>query len=210
MEKFVLGTKVGMTQIFLEDGSCVPVTVVEAGPCKVIQKKTVETDGYDAVKIGYKQCDLDKLNKPEAGVFKKIDLDYGYKFLCEFKPTNADAFEVGADINVSVFADGDAIDVAGTSKGKGYAGAIKRHGMIIGPKSHGSKYHRGLGSMGPNTDPGRVAKGKKMPGHMGFERVTVQNLSIVKVDAERNLLLIKGAVPGSKGTLLEITESVKD
>lgn len=209
MEKFVLGKKVGMTQIFLADGTCIPVTVVEAGPCKVVQKKTVESDGYDAVKIGFEEVALDKLNKPEAGVFKKIDLDHGYKFLCEFKPADISAFEVGADINVSVFADGDAIDVAGTSKGHGFAGAIKRHGQKIGPKSHGSKYHRGVGSMGTTSDPGRVRKGKKMPGHMGSERVTVQNLSIVKVDAERNLLLIKGAVPGSKGTLLEITGSVK-
>lgn len=209
MEKFVLGKKVGMTQIFLADGTCIPVTVIEAGPCKVIQKKTVESDGYNAVKVGFEKCDLDKLNKPEAGVFKKIDLDYGYKFLCEYKPADIASYEVGADIDVSVFADGDAIDVAGTSKGKGYAGAIKRYGQKIGPKSHGSKYHRGVGSMGTTSDPGRVRKGKHMAGHMGAERVTVQNLSIVKVDAERNLLLIKGAVPGPKGSLLEITGSVK-
>ena len=209
MEKFVLGTKVGMTQIFSADGTCTPVTVVLAGPCKVIQKKTVESDGYNAVKIGFEQVKLEKLNKPEAGVYKKISLDYGFKYLCEFKPDSTDAYDVGSDINVSVFSDGDAVDVSGTSKGKGFAGAIKRHGQKIGPKSHGSKYHRGVGSMGPNTDPGRVLPGKKMPGHMGSERVTVQNLTIVKVDAERNLLLIKGAVPGPKGTLLEITDSVK-
>jgi large subunit ribosomal protein L3 len=209
MEKFILGTKVGMTQIFEADGTCVPVTVVEAGPCKVVQKKTVATDSYNSVKIGYVSCDLNKLNKPEAGVFKKINLENGYKHLCEFKPSDVDKYEVGSDIDVTVFNDGDCVDVSGTSKGKGFAGAIKRHGQKIGPKSHGSKYHRGVGSMGPNTDPGRVFKGKKMPGHMGCERVTVQNLCIVKVDGERNLLLIKGAVPGPKGSLLEIRESVK-
>jgi large subunit ribosomal protein L3 len=209
MEKFILGTKVGMTQIFEADGTCVPVTVVEAGPCKVVQKKTVATDNYNSVKIGYVSCDLNKLNKPEAGVFKKINLENGYKHLCEFKPSDVDKYEVGSDIDVTVFNDGDCVDVSGTSKGKGFAGAIKRHGQKIGPKSHGSKYHRGVGSMGPNTDPGRVFKGKKMPGHMGSERVTVQNLCIVKVDGERNLLLIKGAVPGPKGSLLEIRESVK-
>ena len=209
MEKFILGTKVGMTQIFEADGTCVPVTVVEAGPCKVVQKKTVATDNYNSVKIGYVSCDLNKLNKPEAGVFKKINLENGYKHLCEFKPSDVDKYEVGSDIDVTVFNDGDCVDVSGTSKGKGFAGAIKRHGQKIGPKSHGSKYHRGVGSMGPNTDPGRVFKGKKMPGHMGCERVTVQILCIVKVDGERNLLLIKGAVPGPKGSLLEIRESVK-
>ena len=209
MEKFILGTKVGMTQIFEADGTCVPVTVVEAGPCKVVQKKTVATDNYNSVKIGYVSCDLNNLNKPEAGVFKKINLENGYKHLCEFKPSDVDKYEVGSDIDVTVFNDGDCVDVSGTSKGKGFAGAIKRHGQKIGPKSHGSKYHRGVGSMGPNTDPGRVFKGKKMPGHMGCERVTVQNLCIVKVDGERNLLLIKGAVPGPKGSLLEIRESVK-
>lgn len=209
MEKFILGTKIGMTQIFEADGTCVPVTVIQAGPCKVVQKKTVATDQYDAVKIGFVSCPLDKLNKPEAGVFRKINLENGYKYLCEFKPSDIEKYEVGSDIAATVFSDGDAVDISGTSKGKGFQGAIKRHGQKIGPKSHGSKYHRGVGSMGPNTDPGRVFKGKKMPGHMGSERVTVQNLSIVKVDGERNLLLVKGAVPGAKGSLLEIRESVK-
>lgn len=209
MKKFILGTKVGMTQIFNEDGVCIPVTVVQAGPCAVVQKKTVETDSYDAVKLAYVSKDKKKLNKPERGLFDKLDMD-GYKYLKEFRPDDISGFEVGQMISAAdMFQDGDRVDVSGTSKGKGYAGAIKRHGMKIGPKSHGSKYHRGLGSMGANTDPGKVFKGKKMPGHMGMDRVTVQNLDVVKVDGERNLLLIKGAVPGPKGSLLEIKESIK-
>ena len=150
-----------------------------------------------------------KLNKPDRGLFDKLELS-GFRHLKEFRPENADTFEVGQTITVTeMFKDGDSIDISGTSKGKGYQGAIKRHGQKIGPITHGSKYHRGVGSMGANTDPGKVFKGKKMPGHMGAERVTVQNLTIVKVDGERNLLLIKGAVPGPKGGLLEIRESVK-
>ena len=209
MKKAILATKVGMTQIFDENGVCIPVTVVLAGPCMVVQKKTEENDSYSAVKLGYTKVDKKKLNKPERGLFDKLDLD-GYKHLKEFRPENADSFDVGQVITVTdMFQDGDCIDISGTSKGKGYQGAIKRHGQKIGPKSHGSKYHRGVGSMGANTDPGKVFKGKKMPGQMGAERVTVQNLDIVKVDGERNLLLIKGAVPGPKGGLLEIRESVK-
>ena len=209
MSKFILGTKIGMTQIFDADGVCIPVTVIQAEPCVVIQKKTTDTDSYNAIKIGAGKCELKKLNKPEAGVFSKLGMDSGYKYLREFRTDATDEFEVGKEIGVSIFSDGDCVDVSGTSKGKGFQGAIKRHGQKIGPKSHGSKYHRGIGSMGPNTDPGKVFKGKKMPGHMGSETVTVQNLSIVKVDGERNLLLIKGAVPGAKGTLLEICQSVK-
>ena len=209
MKKFILGKKIGMTQIFDKDGTCIPVTVVQAGPCTVIQKKTEETDKYEAVKLGFVDCELKKLTKPAQGTFKKIGTD-GFKVLREFRTDAVSEFEVGQIIYAgSVFNDGDAVDVVGTSKGKGFAGAIKRHGQKIGPLSHGSKYHRGVGSMGPNTDPGRVAKGKNMPGHMGCDRVTVQNLTIVKVDGERNLLLIKGAVPGPKGGLLEIKESVK-
>ena len=200
MSKFILGAKIGMTQIFDADGVCIPVTVIQAEPCVVIQKKTTDTDSYNAIKIGAGKCELKKLNKPEAGVFSKLG---------EFRTDATDEFEVGKEIGVSIFSDGDCVDVSGTSKGKGFQGAIKRHGQKIGPKSHGSKYHRGVGSMGPNTDPGKVFKGKKMPGHMGSETVTVQNLSIVKVDGERNLLLIKGAVPGAKGSLLEISQSVK-
>ena len=209
MKNFILGTKVGMTQIFDEDGKCTPVTVVLAGPCTVVQKKTQETDSYSAVKLAYGEVDKKKLNKPEKGVFDKLELG-GFKHLKEFKPEDVDAFEIGQTINVAdMFKDGDSIDVSGTSKGKGYQGAIKRHGQKIGPKTHGSKYHRGVGSMGSTSDPGKVFKGKNMPGHMGVERVTVQNLDIVKVDTEKNLLLIKGAVPGPKGALLEIRESIK-
>lgn len=209
MKNFILGTKVGMTQIFDESGKCTPVTVVLAGPCTVIQKKTQDTDNYSSVKIAYGEVDKKKLNKPEQGVFDKLELN-GFKHLKEFRPEDVEAFEIGQVITVTdMFKDGDSIDVSGTSKGKGYQGAIKRHGQKIGPKTHGSKYHRGVGSMGANTDPGKVFKGKKMPGHMGSERVTVQNLTIVKVDGERNLILVKGAIPGPKGGLLEIRESVK-
>ncbi|MBE7066084.1 MAG: 50S ribosomal protein L3 [Ruminococcaceae bacterium] len=209
MKKFILGTKVGMTQIFDEDGICTPVTVVLAGPCTVVQTKNVDSDNYDAVKLGYIAVDLKKLNKPERGLFEKLSFEKGFKHLKEFKPENPETYEVGQEINASVFSAGDCVDVSGTSKGKGYQGAIKRHGQKIGPKTHGSKYHRGVGSMGSTSDPGKVFKGKNMPGHMGVERVTVQNLDIVKVDTEKNLLLIKGAVPGPKGALLEIRESIK-
>ena len=209
MKNFILGTKVGMTQIFDESGKCTPVTVVLAGPCTVVQKKTEDTDNYCAVKLAYGEVDKKKLNKPEKGVFDKLELN-GFKYLKEFKPEDVNSFEIGQTINVAdMFKDGDVIDVSGTSKGKGYQGAIKRHGQKIGQKTHGSKYHRGVGSMGANTDPGKVFKGKKMPGHMGSERVTVQNLTVVKVDGERNLLLVKGAIPGPKGGLLEIRESIK-
>ena len=210
MKKFILGTKVGMTQIFSDDGTCTPVTVVQAGPCAVIQKKSEETDGYCAVRVGYGETELGKLNKPERGVFEKLELKKGYKHLREFRAENAGEYEVGQEISVgTMFSDGDSVDVSGVSKGKGYAGTVKRYGNKIGPITHGSKYHRGLGSMGPNTDPGRVMPGKHMPGHMGSDNVTVQNLTVVKVDSERGLLLIKGAVPGPKGALLEIVDSVK-
>ncbi|NLN05432.1 MAG: 50S ribosomal protein L3 [Clostridiaceae bacterium] len=207
--KFILGKKVGMTQVFDEDGVIIPVTVVQAGPCAVVQKKTVETDGYNAVRVGYEKIEKRKLNKPDRGLFDKLDMD-AYRYLKEFRTEKIDDFEVGQEISVDkIFADGDSVDVSGTSKGKGFQGSIKRHGQSRGPMSHGSKYHRGVGSLGSNTDPGRVFKGRKLPGQMGRERVTVQNLKIVKVDAERGLLLIKGAVPGPRGGLLEIRESVK-
>lgn len=207
--KFILGKKVGMTQVFDEEGVIIPVTVVQAGPCAVVQKKTVETDGYDAVRVGYEKIEKRKLNKPDRGLFDKLDMD-AYRYLKEFRTEKIDDFEVGQEISIDkMFADGDSVDVSGISKGKGFQGSIKRHGQSRGPMSHGSKYHRGVGSLGSTSDPGRVFKGRKLPGQMGRERVIVQNLKIVKVDAERGLLLIKGAVPGPRGGLLEIRESVK-
>ena len=208
MKKAIIGKKLGMTQLFDNNGNVVPVTVIEAGPCVVSQKKTTENDGYEAVQIGYGDLKASKVNKPMKGHFAKGDVA-PKKVLREFRFEDTSAFNVGDIIKADAFAEGDAVDVRGTSKGKGYQGAIKRHGQKIGPKTHGSKYHRGVGSMGANTDPGKVFKGKKMPGHMGSERVTVQNLTVVKVDGERNLLLVKGAIPGPKGGLLEIRESVK-
>ena len=209
MKNFILGTKVGMTQIFDEDGKCTPVTVVLAGPCTVVQKKTADTDNYSAVKLAYQEVDKKKLNKPDKGLFDKLEMS-GFKYLREFKPENADSFEIGQTITVvDMFKDGDSVDVSGTSKGKGYQGAIKRHGQKIGPITHGSKYHRHAGSNGSATTPGRVFKGKHMPGHMGAVRVTVQNLEVVSVDAEKNLILVKGAVPGPKKSLVMLKESVK-
>ena len=209
MNKFILGKKVGMTQIFTENGTVVPVTVVEAGPLTVVQKKTVETDGYEAVRVGFGEVSEKRLNKPDKGLFTKIKAA-PKKYIKEFRPESVEAFEVGQEIKVSdMFKAGDKIDVSGISKGKGFQGTIKRYGQKGGPKTHGSMYHRRVGSMGSNTTPARVFKGKRLPGHMGLEKVTVQNLDVVRVDAERNLLLIKGAVPGPKGALLTVKNTVK-
>ncbi len=208
MEKAILGTKIGMTQLFDEDGKVIPVTVVEAGPCTVVQKKTNETDGYEAIQVGFGNVKEKKLNKPQKGHFAKADVA-ARKFLKEFRLNDISAYNVGDEIKADVFAAGDNIDVTGTSKGKGFAGPMKRWGLHRGPMAHGSGYHRGSGSMGACSTPGRVMKGKKLPGHMGNVQVTVQNLEIVKVDAEKNLLLIKGAVPGNKGGLVVIKNSVK-
>lgn len=208
MEKAILGTKIGMTQLFDEDGKVIPVTVVEAGPCTVVQKKTNETDGYEAIQVGFGDVKEKKLNKPQKGHFAKADVA-ARKFLREFRLADVSAYNVGDEIKADIFAAGDSIDVTGTSKGKGFAGPMKRWGLHRGPMSHGSGYHRGSGSMGACSYPGRVMKGKKLPGHMGNVKVTVQNLEIVKVDAEKNLLLIKGAVPGNKGGLVVIKNSVK-
>jgi large subunit ribosomal protein L3 len=209
MNKFIVGKKVGMTQVFDEDGLSIPVTVVEAGPCTVVQKKTVENDGYSALKVGFGQVKEKRLNKPSKGLFAKLNVPVK-KYLREFRLNDLAKFEIGQDIMVSdMFEAGDKIDVSGISKGKGFQGTIKRYGQKGGPKTHGSMYHRRVGSMGSNTSPGRVFKGKKLPGHMGSDNVTVQNLNVVKVDAERNLLLIKGAVPGPKGGLLIIRDTVK-
>lgn len=204
MTKFLLGKKVGMTQVFVENGLSVPVTVIEAGPCTVVQKKTVESDGYNALKLGFWDVPEKRLNKPERGLFSKIKSS-PKKYLREFRVDDTGSFEIGQSIKADeVFQAGDSVDVSGISKGKGFQGTIKRYGQSGGKETHGSMYHRRVGSMSANTSPARVFKGKKLPGHMGAVKITVQNLSVVKVDSERNLLLVKGAVPGPKGGLLVI------
>lgn len=206
MLKAILGKKVGMTQIFKEDGAMIPVTVVEAGPCVVTQVKTVESDGYEAVQVAFGDVRESLLTKPAAGQFKKAGLAVK-KCLREFR--TAEEFKVGDEIKVDVFENGDKVDVTGVSKGKGYAGAIKRWGQSRGPMAHGSKYHRGQGSMGAKSYPGRVFKTKRMPGHMGAVQRTIVNVEVVGVDAEKNMLLIKGSVPGAKGQLLTIKKSTR-
>ena len=212
MKKAILGKKIGMTQIFLEDGRLVPVTVVEAGPCTVTQVKTQATDGYEAVQVGFGELAPERakklMNKPELGHFAKANVP-AKRFLRELRLDDAAEHKVGDEIKCDVFAAGDKIDVIGTSKGHGYTGAIQRWNQHTGPMKHGSKYHRGVGSLSANSDPSRVFKNKHMAGQYGGERVTIQNLEVVRVDAERNLLLIKGAVPGAKGCLLIVRNSVK-
>lgn len=209
MQKCIIGTKVGMTQIFDENGKVIPVTVVEAGPCVVVQKKTAENDGYSAVQIGYGDIADKNVNKPKKGHFKKADLPLK-RHLREFRLEDCSALNVGDIIKPDTFEVGDCIDVSGTSKGKGYAGTVKRYGGHIQKKSHGGgPIHRHAGSMGACSTPSRVMKGKKLPGHMGVEKVTVQNLSIVKIDAENNLIAVRGAIPGPKGGIVVITNAVK-
>lgn len=212
MKKAIVGKKLGMTQIFTNDGRLVPVTVIEAGPCTVVQKKTMEKDGYEAIQVGFDVLAENRakklLNKPEMGHMKKAGVT-PFRSLRELRLEDAATYEVGQEIKADVFAEGDKIDVTGTSKGHGFTGTIYRWNQAIGPKSHGSKYHRGVGSMGANSDPSRVFKNKRMPGHYGVERVTIANLEIVKVDAERNLILVRGAVPGPKGGLLIVRNSYK-
>ncbi|SHF33273.1 LSU ribosomal protein L3P [Thermoanaerobacter uzonensis DSM 18761] len=208
MKKGILGRKHGMTQIFDEKGEVIPVTVIEAGPCVVVQKKTVEADGYNAIQVGFGDVKEKRLTKPLIGHFKKAGVPFK-RYLREFRLDDISGYEVGSEIKVDIFKPGDKVDVTGISKGKGFAGVVKRYGANRGPMSHGSKYHRRVGSMGATTDPGRTFKGKIMPGHMGHERVTIQNLEVVKVDPELNLLLVKGSVPGPKGSLLIIKDSVK-
>ncbi|MCL2170796.1 MAG: 50S ribosomal protein L3 [Defluviitaleaceae bacterium] len=212
MKKALMAKKIGMTQVFTEDGKMVAVTVLEAGPCVVVQKKTMENDGYCALQLGFADVRTNQrghqyINKPDAGHYKKAGVS-AKKYLKEFKIEDGD-YEVGAQIKADIFAAGERVDITGVSKGKGFSGAIKRHNQGRGPMTHGSKYHRGVGSLGAGTTPGRVRKGKKMPGQMGNVQVTVQNLEIVRADAERNLILVKGAVPGSNGTLLYIKDTVK-
>ena len=208
MKKAILATKVGMTQIFNENGMLIPVTVLQATPNVVTQVKTVENDGYAAVQVGFGEIRDVLVNKPRKGHFAKAGVA-NKRFLKEFKFENAAEYTVGQEIKADIFAEGDKIDATGTSKGKGFQGAIKRHGLSRGPMKHGSKYHRHAGSNGPATTPGRVFKGKHMPGQMGNVKVTVQNLEVVKVDVTNNLLLVKGAVPGPKKALLVLKETVK-
>lgn len=208
MKKAILATKVGMTQIFNEDGTLVPVTVLQAGPCVVTQVKTPENDGYAAVQVGFGDVKETRVNKPVKGHFAKAGVAVK-KFLREFRFENAADYEVGQEIKADIFAAGDHVDATAISKGKGFQGAIKRHGQSRGPMAHGSKYHRHAGSNGSSSDPSRVFKGKGMPGQMGHVQVTVQNLEVVRVDTENNLLLVKGAVPGPKKSLVTIKETVK-
>ena len=208
MKKAILGKKLGMTQLFNEDGIMIPVTVIEAGPCVVVQKKTIETDGYEAIQVGFDDKAERKMNKPMKGHFDKAKVAYK-KNLKEFRLDDISSFNVGDVIKSDIFAAGEMVDVTGTSKGHGYAGTVKRWGTHRGPMSHGSGYHRGVGSMGACSDPSRVYKGKKLPGHYGNVKKTIQNLYVAKVDAERNLILVKGGVPGPKGGLLVVKEAIK-
>ena len=208
MKKAILATKVGMTQIFNENGMLIPVTVLQATPNVVTQVKTVENDGYAAVQVGFGEIRDVLVNKPRKGHFAKAGVA-NKRFLKEFKFENAAEYTVGQEIKADIFEAGEKVDAIGTSKGKGFQGAIKRFGLHRGPMKHGSKYHRHAGSNGPATTPGRVFKGKHMPGQMGNVKVTVQNLEVVKVDIENNLLLVKGAVPGPKKALLVLKETVK-
>ncbi len=206
--KHIIGRKVGMTQIFDEKGRAIPVTVIEAGPCVVAQVKTVETDGYNAVQLGFVDVKDSKLNKAEKGHFAKAKLA-NKKHLREFRCDDVASVKVGDEIKVDTFAAGDSVDIQGITKGKGFQGVIKRHGQSRGPMGHGSMYHRRPGSMGPTSTPGRVFKGKKLPGHMGVDTVTIQNLDVVAVDLDKNALLVKGSVPGNKGAILKIRKSIK-
>ncbi len=209
MQKALIGKKIGMTQIFDEKGKVIPVTVVEAGPCNVVSKKTTENDGYEAVQLGFGDLKVQYVNKPMMGHFKKNDVA-PKKTLKEFKFSDMDSFEVGNTLTVEIFEIGDKVDVVGTSKGKGTAGSIKRWNFSRLKESHGSgPVGRHAGSIGCSASPGKVIKGKKMAGHMGCERVTVQNLTVAKIDAENNLLAVKGAIPGPKGGLVFIHDSVK-
>ena len=209
MQKAIIGKKVGMTQIFDEKGNVIPVTVIEAGPCTVVQKKTVENDGYASVQLGFEDLADKKVNKPMKGHFEKAGVS-AKKYLKEFRLDKAAEMNVGDVVKADVFAAGDKIDVIGTSKGKGYAGVVKRWNAHVQCHTHGvGPVHRSVGSMGANTDPSRVMPGKKMAGHLGAERVTVQNLEVVKVDPELNLIAVRGAIPGCKGGLVLLKTTVK-
>ena len=208
MKKAIIGKKVGMTQIFDESGKVIPVTVIEAGPCVVAQVKSNETDGYNAVQLGFGDVKESKVNKPVKGHFAKSKLALK-KHLREFRMDSVEDVKVGDEFKADVFVKGDKVDIQGTSKGKGFQGCIKRHGQHRGPMGHGSMYHRRPGSMGPTSTPGRVFKGKKLPGHMGSQTITIQNLEVVRVDLDKNVILVKGSVPGAKGAILKIKSAVK-
>ena len=209
MQKCIVGKKIGMTQLFDEKGKVIPVTVIEAGPCVVVQKKTIENDGYEAVQIGFGDKSEKNATKPMKGHFAKADVALK-RVLREFRLDDCSSINVGDIIKADTFAVGDAVDVCGTSKGKGFAGSIKRHGYSRLKETHGTgPVHRHAGSMGANSTPSKVYKGKGLPGHMGAERVTVQNLDVVKVDVENNLIALRGAIPGPKGGVVFITDSVK-
>ena len=208
MKKAILATKVGMTQIFNEDGVLTPVTVLQAGPCVVTQVKTEDNDGYKAVQVGFVDKREKLINKPLKGHFDKGGVSYK-RYVREFRFENAEEYAVAQEIKADIFTAGDKIDATAISKGKGFQGAIKKHGQHRGPMAHGSKFHRHQGSNGACSDPSKVFKGKGMPGHMGHKQITVQNLEIVKIDVENNLLLVKGAVPGPKKALVTVKETVK-
>ena len=207
MKKALLGKKLGMTQIFDEQGKVIPVTVIEAGPCTVVQIKTKDADGYEAVQLGFGEVKANKVIKPKAGHFKKANVE-PKKHLREFRLEEI-SYNVGDELKADVFTAGEFVDITGTTKGKGFQGVIKRHGQSRGPMGHGSMYHRRPGSMGPTSTPGRVFKGKKLPGHMGMQTVTIQKLEVVNVDLDKNVILVKGSVPGNKGAILKIKDSVK-
>ena len=209
MKKAIIGKKLGMTQIFTENGAVVPVTVIEAGPCVVVQKKTTETDGYNAIQVGYEDVSEKHVNKPAKGHFAKAGVS-AKKHLTEFRLEDADKYEVGATIAVDTFAAGDKVDVTGITKGHGYSGAVKRWGHHMLQATHGTgPIHRQVGSMGANSTPSRVFKNKKMAGQYGNEKLTVLNLEVIKIDAEKNLIAIKGAIPGARGGIVVIRDSVK-
>jgi large subunit ribosomal protein L3 len=208
MEKGLIGRKLGMTQVFSDEGSAVPVTLIEVGPCVVIQKKSLEKDGYSAVQLGFGRKKPKRVTKPLQGHFKKADKGF-FQALREFRIDNPDDYEVGAELGADIFSAGDYVDIVGTSKGRGFAGAVKRHGFKGGKATHGSMFHRAPGSIGASADPSRVLKGTKLPGHMGDSRVTVQNLLVFGVRPERNLLMVKGSVPGSANGIVLIKNAVK-
>ena len=208
MKKGLIGKKIGMTQIFDEKGNVIPVTVIEAGPCVVAQVKTTETDGYEAIQLGFGEVKAKHINKPEAGHFAKSKIE-NKKHLREFRLEDVSTYNVGDEVKADIFSAGEKVDIQGISKGKGFQGVIKRHGQHRGPMGHGSMYHRRPGSMGPTSTPGRVFKGKKLPGHMGRVTVTIQNLDVISVDMDKNVILVKGSVPGAKGAILKIKSAVK-